>query len=125
MIRIVHHTLSYCLLLLLFLFLGTNGDDSGFLGCYRRYEGLERIRRVHQITVKNCVEACEEENKAFALLGAIECFCSNSKEERDIEENAKCSPCPSSESEICGGFEVVAYYKTNVEGESRLFTFYD
>lgn len=113
----VHHTLSsyfYCLFLLL-LIGGISADDNGFLGCYRRYDGLERIRKVHQVNVQNCVEACEEENKPFALLATIECFCSNSKDDRDIEENAKCLPCSASENEICGGFGVVAYYKTNIE----------
>lgn len=114
-----HHTLSNRIsicLTTLWLFSGVCGQDSGFLGCYRKYDGLERIRRVHQITVKNCVEACEAENKAFALLGTSECFCSNSKEERDIVENAQCLSCSSNEKEICGGFEAVAYYKTNIEG---------
>uniref|UniRef100_A0A336LZZ6 CSON012999 protein n=1 Tax=Culicoides sonorensis TaxID=179676 RepID=A0A336LZZ6_CULSO len=116
----VHHTLhrnfySTILFLIICPFIQVNCEDPTFIGCYKKYDGLERIRKVHEITVKNCIEACEEEDRAFALLGTIECFCSNSKEERDIEENAKCPSCSLNEEEICGGFETVAYYKTSVE----------
>lgn len=109
----IHHTL----ILLISLVLVAVGTGQTFLGCYKKDNGLERIKRVHDLNIRNCVGACEEDNKAYALLAVVECFCSNTKNERDVEENAKCSPCPRFDNETCGGYSAVAYYKTSVEGE--------
>ncbi|XP_063699112.1 putative inactive tyrosine-protein kinase Wsck [Culicoides brevitarsis] len=120
-----HHTLASCVILFFFVIRAANAeDDSSFLGCYKKLDGLERIRRVHSLTVQNCVKACEEENKAFALLGSIECFCSNSKEERDVVENARCLSCSYDDAVLCGSFDVVAYYKTPVEVPGAMLTLF-
>lgn len=112
------HTLRNFLVFLC-LFRTIAGDDPAFLGCYQKHAGLELNKKVHVLTVNNCVEACEVENKAFALLASVQCFCSNSKDEQHVVENAKCSLCPADETKMCGGHDIVAYYKTNVEGKKN------
>lgn len=82
---------------------------------------LKQIRRVHELTVDNCVEACREERQTYAALETQICFCSNMLS--DLQEDAKCFACSRRPEEICGGFETVAYYPTGVKGKAAMAIF--
>lgn len=87
-----------------------------YLGCFSRIPAaLKQVRRVHDLTVENCVQACIEEKQEFAALETQICFCGNMLGE--IQEDAKCFACSLIPTERCGGFETVAYYTTGVKGK--------
>lgn len=96
-----------------------NGNE--LIGCYEKDDTLLRVNRVHQITVRNCIDACLEEEKSYAALEPAICYCTNIKNDARIVENARCLACPINPDEICGGFDVVAIYGTGIKGE-MMFT---
>lgn len=111
-----HHTL---LGVLLFVLSSVHGNE--FIGCYLKDESLQKINRVHEIKVQNCVDACIEEEKVYAALETQICHCTNTKVDSRLVEGARCFPCSINQNETCGGFDVVAIYATGIKGESQQF----
>lgn len=113
-----HHTLS-CMRLFGLLLYGSSLINAEFIGCYEKDErSLQRLNRVHEIRVENCVEACIEEDKVYAALETQICYCTNVKDESKTVENARCYPCSLNSDETCGGFQVVAIYSTGIKGKN-------
>lgn len=114
-----HHTLVHktmFTIMLLFYFCIGFAKGNNLIGCFEKDDALQRINRVHEIKVQNCVEACIEEGKVYAAINTQICYCTNFKDDSHIVEGARCFPCSVNQEETCGGFGVVALYTTGVIG---------
>lgn len=119
-LTVAGHTLAQYFVLLLFsiIFISvTLVQGTDLIGCFENNEHLQRINRVHELKVNNCIKVCIEEEKIYAALETQICYCTNTKDDLVLVENARCFPCSINPDEQCGGFGVVAVYATGIKGK--------